>query len=135
MDRDFGLATRTVEMIAEEGGSAVPLAGDVTSDSDCRDIAREAVHAVVLAYRKMGPPTELTARLQAVAGIDETIDLLEAIMRGQVNVGGRFAPQVFECAAGGDAAHRILRQAGSPPAAQAGACERSSTSRSPTWHA
>jgi NAD(P)-dependent dehydrogenase (short-subunit alcohol dehydrogenase family) len=42
VDRDFGLATRTVEMIAEEGGSAVPLAGDVTSDSDCRDIAREA---------------------------------------------------------------------------------------------
>jgi N-acetylglucosamine kinase-like BadF-type ATPase len=66
----------------------------------------------------MGPPTELTARLQAVAGIDETIDLLEAIMRGQVNVGGRFAPQVFECAAGGDAAAEgIVRRVGESVAA------------------
>jgi len=42
VDRDLALANRTVEMIEEEGGSAVPLAGDVTSDADCRDIAREA---------------------------------------------------------------------------------------------
>jgi N-acetylglucosamine kinase-like BadF-type ATPase len=77
------------------------------------DVARAAVHAVTLAYRNMGPPTALTERMRAVAGVEKTIDLLERIMRHQVEIGGRFAPQVFECAAGGDAvAQGIVRRVG-----------------------
>jgi N-acetylglucosamine kinase-like BadF-type ATPase len=82
------------------------------------DIAAAAVHAVALAYRGMGPQTELTERMRFLAGVDETVDLLEAIMRGQVDVGGHFAPQVFECAAGGDAvAEGIVRRIGETVAA------------------
>jgi N-acetylglucosamine kinase-like BadF-type ATPase len=77
------------------------------------DIATEAVHAVASAYRGMGPATALAARLCALAGVDETIDLLERIMRREVQIGGRFAPQVFECAANGDAAAQgIVRRVG-----------------------
>jgi N-acetylglucosamine kinase-like BadF-type ATPase len=77
------------------------------------DIAAAAVHAVTQAYFKMGPATELAERMQAFAGIDETIELLEGIMRRQVNIGGRFAPQVLECAAGGDAvAQEIVGRVG-----------------------
>ena len=35
-DRDLKLAERTVAMIAAEGGTAAPLAADVTIESDCR---------------------------------------------------------------------------------------------------
>lgn len=39
VDRDVGLAQRTVEMIEAEGkGKAISLQGDVTSDSDCKRI-------------------------------------------------------------------------------------------------
>jgi N-acetylglucosamine kinase-like BadF-type ATPase len=77
------------------------------------DIVAAAIHAVALAYRGMGPPTELAERMRAVARVDETIELLERVMRRQVHVGGGFAPQVFECAAGGDAvAQAIVRRAG-----------------------
>lgn len=77
------------------------------------DIATAAVHAVALAYRGMGPSTELAERMQMVAGVSETIELLERVMRRQVDVGGRFAPHVFACAANGDAvAQGIVRRAG-----------------------
>jgi N-acetylglucosamine kinase-like BadF-type ATPase len=82
------------------------------------DIAAAAVHAVALAYRGMGPQTALTKRMRALAGVDETIDLLERIMRRQVHIGGQFAPQVFECAASGDAvAQGIVRRVGESVAA------------------
>jgi len=77
------------------------------------DIARAAVHAVVLAYQKMGPLTALAERLCAAVGVGETIELLEQIMRHEVEIGGWFAPQVFECAAEGDvAAQGIVRRVG-----------------------
>ena len=77
------------------------------------DIAAAAVHAVTRAYFKMGPATALTERMQALAGTGETIELLEGIMRRHVDVGGRFAPQVFACAAGGDAvAQEIVGRVG-----------------------
>jgi NAD(P)-dependent dehydrogenase (short-subunit alcohol dehydrogenase family) len=43
VDRDEGLAKRTVEMIAAEGGTASALAGDVTDEAQCAAMAREAV--------------------------------------------------------------------------------------------
>jgi N-acetylglucosamine kinase-like BadF-type ATPase len=77
------------------------------------DIAAAAVHAVALADRGMGPQTELAERMCSLAGVSETIELLERIMRREVEIGGRFAPQVFECAAGGDAvAQAIVQRAG-----------------------
>jgi N-acetylglucosamine kinase-like BadF-type ATPase len=77
------------------------------------DIAAAAFHAVALAYRRMGPQTALAARMLAATKCDEVVELLEKVMRGQVRVGGRFAPQVFECAMEGDAvAQSIVRRAG-----------------------
>ena len=77
------------------------------------DMAGAAVHAVALAYRGLGPATELTERMRAIVGVTETIELLERVMRRQVDVGGWFAPHVFACAAGGDAvAQGIVRRAG-----------------------
>jgi NAD(P)-dependent dehydrogenase (short-subunit alcohol dehydrogenase family) len=43
VDRDEGLAKRTVEMIAGEGGKASALAVDVTDEAQCAGMAREAV--------------------------------------------------------------------------------------------
>ena len=43
VDRDEGLAKRTVEMITGEGGKASALAVDVTDEAQCAAMAREAV--------------------------------------------------------------------------------------------
>jgi NAD(P)-dependent dehydrogenase (short-subunit alcohol dehydrogenase family) len=43
VDRDEGLAQRTAEMIAAEGGTASALACDVTDEAQCAAMAREAV--------------------------------------------------------------------------------------------
>ena len=43
VDRDEGLATRTVEMITGEGGTASALAADVTDLTQCGAMVREAV--------------------------------------------------------------------------------------------
>ena len=43
VDRDEGLAKRTVEMIGGEGGKASALAVDVTDEAQCAAMAREAV--------------------------------------------------------------------------------------------
>src|SRR5262249_60574971 len=43
VDRDEGLARRTVEMIAAEGGAAAGLAADVTDLARCEAMVREAV--------------------------------------------------------------------------------------------
>lgn len=45
VDRKVELAARTVEMIEAEGGSALAVAGDVTSDGDCAAIVSAAVEA------------------------------------------------------------------------------------------
>jgi len=42
-DRDFKLAERTVEMIAAEGGTAAAHGGDVTQESDCRQLVEAAL--------------------------------------------------------------------------------------------
>jgi N-acetylglucosamine kinase-like BadF-type ATPase len=77
------------------------------------DIAAAALHAVALAYRRMGPETSLAGRMLAATGCSEVVELLEKVMRGQVHAGGQFAPQVFECAVEGDAvAQSIVRRAG-----------------------
>jgi NAD(P)-dependent dehydrogenase (short-subunit alcohol dehydrogenase family) len=44
VDRDEGLAKRTVEMIGGEGGKASALAVDVTDEAQCAAMAREAVN-------------------------------------------------------------------------------------------
>ena len=77
------------------------------------DIAAAALHAVALAYRRMGPQTALAERMLEATGCDDIVDVLERVMRGQVRIGGGFAPQVFESAAQGDvAAQSIVRRAG-----------------------
>lgn len=45
VDRDGALAARTVQMISDEGGSACSVSGDVTVESDCRDIIAQATAA------------------------------------------------------------------------------------------
>src|SRR6201996_7947006 len=42
-DRDIGLAARTVEMIAEEGGTAAGITADVTDEKDCRHVVEATV--------------------------------------------------------------------------------------------
>jgi NAD(P)-dependent dehydrogenase (short-subunit alcohol dehydrogenase family) len=42
-DRDLGLAERTVEMIAAEGGTAAAHAGDVTQEAECQQLVDAAV--------------------------------------------------------------------------------------------
>jgi NAD(P)-dependent dehydrogenase (short-subunit alcohol dehydrogenase family) len=42
-DRDLGLAQRTVEMIAAEGGTAAAIAGDVTVEAECKRLVDAAV--------------------------------------------------------------------------------------------
>ena len=41
VDRKLDLAARTIEMISEEDGRALAIAGDVTSEDDCRSIVEE----------------------------------------------------------------------------------------------
>jgi len=43
-DRDLRLAERTVEMILAEGGTAAAVAGDVTSEADCKALVDTAVN-------------------------------------------------------------------------------------------
>jgi NAD(P)-dependent dehydrogenase (short-subunit alcohol dehydrogenase family) len=42
-DREIRLADRTVEMIADEGGTAEAVAGDVTNEADCRRLVEATV--------------------------------------------------------------------------------------------
>jgi NAD(P)-dependent dehydrogenase (short-subunit alcohol dehydrogenase family) len=42
-DRDLKLAERTVQMIAEEGGTAAAHAGDVTNEAECKRLVEAAV--------------------------------------------------------------------------------------------
>ena len=42
-DRDLALAERTAEMITAEGGTAAALGGDVTNETDCRQLVEAAV--------------------------------------------------------------------------------------------
>ena len=42
-DRDLRLAERTVEMISAEGGAAVASGGDVTEETDCRQLVEAAL--------------------------------------------------------------------------------------------
>ncbi len=44
VDRDEALATRTMQMIQENGGTALAMGADVTSASDCDDMVQEALH-------------------------------------------------------------------------------------------
>jgi N-acetylglucosamine kinase-like BadF-type ATPase len=77
------------------------------------DIAREAVHVVASAYQGLGPETALTGKMLAATGCTDVADLMEKLMRWQVQVGGEFAPQVFQAAREGDTvAQSIVRRAG-----------------------
>jgi N-acetylglucosamine kinase-like BadF-type ATPase len=77
------------------------------------DIVVAAVHAVALAYRRMGPETTLGERLLAATGCTTVIEMLEKVMRWQVKISGRWAPHVFQAADEGDVAARsIVRRAG-----------------------
>src|SRR5207253_4100510 len=42
-DRDLKLAERTVQMIADEGGTATAHAADVTSEAECKRLVEAAV--------------------------------------------------------------------------------------------
>jgi N-acetylglucosamine kinase-like BadF-type ATPase len=77
------------------------------------DIAREAVHRVAGAYKGLAPQTVLTARMLAATGCADVAELMEGLMRWQIEIGGEFAPQVFQAALEGDEpAQSIVRRAG-----------------------
>jgi N-acetylglucosamine kinase-like BadF-type ATPase len=89
------------------------------------DIAREAVHAVAGAYKGLGPETALAGRMLAATGCADVAELMEKLMRWQVEIGGEFAPQVFQAAHEGDAVARsIVRRAGETIGANAIAVAR-----------
>ena len=84
------------------------------------DIVTEAVHAVALAYRGMGPETSLAERLLRATKCADLAELFEKVMRWQLDLGGRFAPQVFEAAHEGDVvAQSIVRRVGTSIGANA----------------
>ena len=77
------------------------------------DIAHEAVHVVAAAFKGLGPETALAGRMLAATGCADVAELMEKVMRWQVEIGGAFAPQVFQAAHEGDAvAQSIVRRAG-----------------------
>jgi len=89
------------------------------------DIAREAVHVVAAAYKELGPETALTERMLATTGCTTVAELMEKLMRWQIEVGGEFAPQVFQAAQEGDAVARsIVRRVGETIGANAVAVAR-----------
>jgi N-acetylglucosamine kinase-like BadF-type ATPase len=89
------------------------------------DIAREAVHVVAAAYKELGPETALTERMLVATGCTAVAELMEKLMRWQVEIGGEFAPQVFQVAHEGDAAARsIVRRVGETIGANAIAVAR-----------
>jgi N-acetylglucosamine kinase-like BadF-type ATPase len=89
------------------------------------DIAREAAHAVAGAYKGLAPETALTGRMLAKTGCADVAELLEKLMRWQVEIDGEFAPQVFQTAHEGDAvAQSIVRRVGEAIGANATAVAR-----------
>jgi N-acetylglucosamine kinase-like BadF-type ATPase len=89
------------------------------------DIAHEAVHVVAGAYKGLGPQTVLAERMLAATGCTDVSELMEKLMRWQVQIGGEFAPQVFQAALEGDCvAQSIIRRAGKTIGANAIAVAR-----------
>ena len=89
------------------------------------DIAQRAVHVIAAAHKKLGPETTLAERMLTATGCTTIAELMERIMRWEVEIGGTFAPQVFEAAHEGDAvAQSIVRRAGKTIGANAVAVAR-----------
>jgi N-acetylglucosamine kinase-like BadF-type ATPase len=89
------------------------------------DIAGGAVYAIAAAYKGLGPETALSGRMVAATGCVDVDDLMEKLMRWQVQIDSTFAPQVFEAAHAGDApAQALVRRAGATIGANAVAVAR-----------
>jgi N-acetylglucosamine kinase-like BadF-type ATPase len=90
------------------------------------DIVWMALRAVGQAYTGRGKPTALTDRLVEFHGVDDALQLIEGICRGEIDEprAGR-APLVFEVAVEGDeVAQEIIRDAGRELGANAVAIAR-----------
>ena len=89
------------------------------------DIVGGAVHAIAAAYKGIGPETTLAGRMVAEAGCADVDELMEKLMRWQIQIDSQFAPQVFEAANEGDVpAQAIIRRAGTTIGANAVAVAR-----------
>jgi N-acetylglucosamine kinase-like BadF-type ATPase len=61
----------------------------------------------------LAPQTTLTERMLAATGCRDVAELMEGLMRWEIEIGGEFAPQVFQAALEGDGpAQSIVRRAG-----------------------
>ena len=67
------------------------------------ELVEKALHAVVAAWSRRGPPTALSAALVAHAGAQGVDDLLEGLALGRYRLGGDAAPRIFAAAQAGDA--------------------------------
>jgi len=89
------------------------------------DIAGGAIHAIAAAYKGLGPETALAERMVAATGCADVDELMEGLMRWEIQIGSKFAPQVFEAADAGDApAQDLIRRAGTTIGANAVAVAR-----------
>lgn len=101
VDRDEGLAKRTVEMIAGEGGTASALAVDVTDEAQCAAMAREAVRR----YGRLDFLVNNVGIGSRGSVVDEKADTWRRVM--QVNVETMFLaskaaiPEMIRTAKGG----------------------------------
>jgi len=84
-----GRTARTMGVGMGEGSGAWSLVG-------------RALDAVAAAHHHSGPPTELSDRFTAAAGVGDVPALFEGVTRGSVHVGADLAVAVLAAAADGD---------------------------------
>jgi glucosamine kinase len=71
----------------------------------------QLVHHVLLAKDQIGPPTLMTAFLEAELGVSATLDIVSQFMHATPTIYARYAPLVFAAAEQGDAvAQQVIEQ-------------------------
>jgi len=77
------------------------------------DLVYKAVQAVAYEWTRRGPPTRLSEAFLEKTGYDSLMQLLDALVTGQISLGASAAPLVFQVAAAGDpVASELIKWAG-----------------------
>ena len=85
------------------GETARTMAIAVGEASGAWGLVRGALDAVAAAHHASGPPTALTQRLLASAGVDSPESFFEGLSRGELRIDAGLATEVFAAADDGDA--------------------------------
>lgn len=77
------------------------------------DLVFKAVQAVAYEWTRRGPPTRLTAAFLEKTGYHTLMEMLDALVTGQISLNASTAPLVFQIAAAGDqVAIELIKWAG-----------------------